>query len=193
MEALFESGLKSNVARETEVGLAGELLIVAEAADVSAMLRRWHSSAGDNFDFSSEGERLEAKTSTSAERVHWFSSRQLEPIPGVCTSFVSVQLPEVEVGSTVSSMFASMTGLTPEERARVRQVIIAAANEPPEALASIVFDRDAARASLLHVSPSSVPAPDRVVGVGRMRWEATLGPDASPPAGDCGFTPLLGF
>jgi len=193
MEGLFESGLKSRVSRHTEIGLAGELLVIAESVCSSALASRWHSRADGTFDFSAQGERLEIKTTTGAERMHWFSSGQLAPIPGVCTTFVSVILPVVEVGSTVASVFAGLSGLTAEEKSRVRRVIIDTAKEPPEVLTSVVFDRDAARASLLHLVSDSVPVPATAPGVGRMRWEATLTSDSPGPANGCGFVAILGF
>jgi hypothetical protein len=169
MESLFESGLKSRVSRETEIGLAGELLVIAESADSSRLATTWHTKSEGQFDFSEQGERLEVKTTTGAERVHWFSSGQLEPIPGVCTSFISIILPVVEAGSTVASLFASLSNLTERETARVRSIIINTAKEPPEILTSIVFDRTAARASILHIAPSQVPTPTRAP------WGASAG------------------
>lgn len=192
MESLFESGLKSRVPRETEIGLAGELLVIAEAADPAALVKTWHSRAEGRFDFSAQGERLEVKTTTASDRVHWFSSEQLVPIPGVCTTFVSILLPLVETGSTVASTFAGMTGLTPNERTRVRNIIIDVAKEPPEILTSVVFDRAAAKASLLHHSAQEVPTPVAVPGVRRMRWEAVVAGSAASTA-TCGFATVLGF
>ncbi|OAB88675.1 hypothetical protein AWH69_02455 [Janibacter melonis] len=192
MEALFESGLKSRVARETEVGLAGELLVLAEAVDIPALVDTWHTKAEGRFDFSSQGERLEVKTTTSSDRVHWFSSEQLAPIPGACTTFISTLLPLVESGSTIASVFAGMNALTLQERARVRSIIIDVAKEPPEILTSIVFDREAARRSLRHFTVQGVPTPVPVQGVGRMRWEAKIEAFPTPPAA-CRFSSTLGL
>ncbi|QIM22370.1 PD-(D/E)XK motif protein [Phycicoccus sp. HDW14] len=185
MEALFESGLKSRVARETEIGLAGELLVIAEAVSFSTLVQTWHSKAEGRFDFSSQGERLEVKTTSASERVHWFGSEQLAPIPGACTTFVSILLPLVESGETVASVFAGMKDLTSEEQARVRRIIIDVTKEPPELLTSIVFDRAVARRSLRHFTAQGIPTPEAVPGVGRMRWEAKVEdfPAHQPPAG----------
>jgi hypothetical protein len=192
MQALFESGLQSSLARDAEIGLAGELLAIAEAADPTPLAQTWHAQPEDPFDFSTQGERLEVKTTTAADRVHWFASGQVSPIPGVCTSFVSIQLPLVEVGSTVASVYADLTQLARAEKAGVRSRIIAVAKEPPEVLTSVVFDRDAARASMLHVAADDVPRPTQARGVGRMRWEATLTADSSGPNRPCWFSQVLG-
>jgi hypothetical protein len=191
METLFESGLTSRLSREVEIGLAGELLVIAEAKDPSAFVSMWHSAFDAQFDFSAQGERLEVKTTSGAERLHWFSSGQVTPIPGVCTSFVSVLLPRVEIGSTIASVFADLARLTAAERARVRNVIIDVAKEPPEVLTSVVFDRDAARASMLHVAAGAIPTPLSVPGVGKIDWEATIASDPPGPPASCRITPSL--
>ena len=186
MAALFESGLRSRVSREIEVGLAGELIAIAHARQPGPLVARWHSQPADPFDFSATGERIDVKTTTGSARVHWFSDSQIRGIPGVTISFLSVILPVVEVGSTIASVFARLSNLTSAERSRVRQVIIDTAKEPPETLTSVVFDETAAVASWLLVSAPDVPTPNLTVpGVGAMRWEATL--DGCPPS-----TPAIG-
>lgn len=193
MSSLFESGLRTQVDRETEIGLAGELLVIAEATDPSSMAVMWHSRADGQFDFSTQGERLEVKATTGANRVHWFASGQVAPIPGVCTTFMSILLPLVEVGSTVASVFASLNGLTAEQLARVRNVVIDVAKEPPELLTSVIFDRDAARASMLHFPAASVPAPQGAPGVGRINWEATIDGNTAGAAPSCRVVRVLGL
>lgn len=192
MGSLFESGLVGTISRETEVGLAGELLTIAQSSDPSRLIEMWHSGPEDLFDFSAQGERIDVKTTTGSERTHWFSSGQVRPVPGVCTTFISIALPAVEVGATIASTFAEMTGLTEAERARVRAIVTGIAKQPPELLVNVVFDPVAARAGRLHVSAADVPAPTSAPGVGRIRWEATLDPDAvTPPT--CGVSSLLGL
>lgn len=193
MRTLFEGGLRSSVPWETELGLAGELLVILSSPNASALADRWHAAFDAQFDFSAQGERLEVKTTSGTDRMHWFSSGQVDPIPGVCTSFVSVILPPVEVGSTVASLFASETSLSPVARAKVRSVIVATAHEPPELLTSIVFDETAGRSSLRHIAASAIPAPIPVPGVAKIRWQARLDAEMPSPPEECGFRELLGY
>ena len=192
MTHLFEMGLRASASPETELGLAGELLVILEAVHPVALAHCWHKDFHAQFDFSTQGERLEVKTTSGPERIHWFSSGQLAPIPGVCTSFVSIVMPRVEVGSTVASLFERTQTMPSDVRAHIRSVILDAAKAPPELLTSVVFDAAAGRASLLHVSPSAIPSPVRADGVGRMRWEATLPTSSEAPAPGCGFRDLVG-
>lgn len=192
LRALFEADLRSQVARDVEVGLAGELLAISVAVDREGLARRWHSAVDDTYDFSADGERLEVKTTTGTERVHWVSSGQVSGIPGVCTSFLSVVLPVVAQGATIDDLYQALTDLPDPVVARIRSVIVDTAGEPPELLTNLQFDLSAARVGLRHVAAQSVPAPTSSPGVGRMRWEAEF-PDASATWPSCGFAGLLGF
>ncbi|WP_187366693.1 PD-(D/E)XK motif protein [Nocardioides dongxiaopingii] len=190
LQALFESDLRSNVTREVEIGLAGELIAIAYANDRAAMAERWHSAIDDAFDLSANGERLEIKTTTAAERVHWVSSRQVTEVPGVCVSFLSVVLPLVAHGTTVSEVYLTLADLPGETVARIRSTILATAGAPPELLTGVQFDLTAALAGLRHVEADALPAPLPVPGVRGMRWEAEF-PDSSAAALGCQFADIL--
>lgn len=60
------------------VGLAGELLLISTSADVPSVARAWHPSVTDRYDFAFDSSYLEVKTTTSAQRCHFFSASQLE-------------------------------------------------------------------------------------------------------------------
>jgi hypothetical protein len=192
LRVLFEADLRSRVTREIEIGLAGELLAISVAADREALAERWHSAVDDTYDFSADGERLEIKTTSGVERVHWVTSSQVDGIPGVCTSFLSVLLPVIAHGTTVNDLFRSLTDLPVAAVARIRSVIVDTAGEPPELLVNVQFDLTAARMSLRHVPARLVPAPLPSPGVRRMRWEA-LFPERAESAPSCSFAALLGL
>ncbi|MGH8992270.1 MAG: PD-(D/E)XK motif protein [Acidimicrobiia bacterium] len=192
LRGLFESGLRAGASRESELGVAGELFVIAQSVDVPAMAARWHSRTYETFDFSFEGERLEVKTTASAERRHEFSSGQLDPVPGVCTTYVSVQLRPVSVGSTAKSLFEEVCrALGAEERIRVRRIVMEATRCAPELLDSVVFDARAARGSLLQLPPDAVPAPVPTAGVESMRWVARLPETVADVPASCAFARLI--
>ena len=111
LRALFEADLRSQVAREVEIGLAGELLAISGAADREALAERWHSAVDDTYDFSANGERLEIKTTAASSAFTGSRLSQVAGIPGVCTSFLSVLLPVIAHGITVKDLFESLTDL----------------------------------------------------------------------------------
>jgi len=60
-------------------GLWGELLVIAGARDPIALIRRWHDTAENRFDFLAGSFALEVKTCRDSERLHLFSLSQLRP------------------------------------------------------------------------------------------------------------------
>lgn len=191
MTGLFESGLLVQVPRDLEVGLAGELLVIAESAEPAAICSLWHTQTDARFDFSAPGERLDVKTTTGDERTHWFSSAQVAPLPGACITVCSVMLPVVEVGATVSTLFARLCSIVPDQATKIRRTIIETLGVPPEMVRSVVFDASAAALSVRHVHSSDVPTPIAPPGVLSMRWHADL--TAATLATDCSLATLLGY
>jgi len=63
--------------RETLIGLWGELFIINASNNVEDLVKAWHPETTDRFDFYSQNQALEIKTTTSNNRIHNFSYEQL--------------------------------------------------------------------------------------------------------------------
>lgn len=72
---LFEKISKPS--RETLIGLWGELFIISSSKNVDNLVQAWHPKTTDKFDFFSQNQALEIKTTTSNDRIHNFSYEQL--------------------------------------------------------------------------------------------------------------------
>lgn len=187
LRLFLESGLKPQVSRDTEVGLLGELLVIACAADPKAMVDCWHRRANATHDFSSPGERLEVKATTGTERSHHFTQGQVAATPGVCTTFASVVMPEIEGGTTVTDLVAEIdTLLEPVQGVDFLGKVMTVTGCPPSAVSAVKIDRNAAAQSIWHLDQSAVPRPTAAPGVSEMRWRSTISEHAAP-AGTCQF------
>jgi len=60
-------------------GLWAELLIIALSKKPEELVKAWHQSPGDKYDFNSDDKRIEVKSCTSKLRQHHFSLEQLRP------------------------------------------------------------------------------------------------------------------
>ena len=60
-------------------GLWAELFLIAKSKTPETLLNFWHSNPEEKFDFNSDTEKLEVKSSSSLESIHTFSSEQLNP------------------------------------------------------------------------------------------------------------------
>lgn len=67
---------------KTLQGLWSELLVIHSAQKPRILLEYWHNCPDESFDFNSEFEKIEVKSTSRFERVHFFSAQQLNPPVG---------------------------------------------------------------------------------------------------------------
>ena len=82
-------------------GLWAELLVIAFATDPISLIKAWHRSPEDKYDFSSENQRIEIKSATSSVRKHHFSLEQLNPPSGVDVLVASMFVERVGSGTSL--------------------------------------------------------------------------------------------
>lgn len=69
----------SDVPRKSVQGLWAELFIIDRSLNKKILLDFWHNNPNEKFDFNAGVEKLEVKSNSSMERIHIFSSEQLNP------------------------------------------------------------------------------------------------------------------
>lgn len=89
------------LSKETEVGLFGELSLIASSTENSKMVMSWHSNSNSTFDFSFRGSRLEVKTSVRPTRIHWLRSTQSLNDPEENLFYLSIYAPEDVTGMSL--------------------------------------------------------------------------------------------
>jgi hypothetical protein len=73
------------------IGLWGELFIILRSSEPQQLVGAWHVTPLDKFDFTSNHERIEVKT-TTGPRIHNFSHDQLSMPAGISVTIASVVL-----------------------------------------------------------------------------------------------------
>ncbi|MDF0596314.1 PD-(D/E)XK motif protein [Psychromarinibacter halotolerans] len=86
------------------VGLWGELYILSCADNVESAVRCWCSHKMAKYDFVTSGAVLEVKTTTSSRRKHRFSLDQLRPNDDFQVYIASLNLVELNSGSTTAEL-----------------------------------------------------------------------------------------
>src|SRR4029078_3598315 len=76
--------------RKSVQGLWSELFLIAEARHPTLLLRAWHATPGDRYDFNLGTARLEVKSVAGAVRHHHFSLAQLSPTGGTTALVASL-------------------------------------------------------------------------------------------------------
>lgn len=107
---------KLGMSREIEVGLFGELSVIAASTNNADLISGWHSTPSSTFDFSFNSARLEVKTSTKPTRVHWLRSTQSLAKPEENLFYLSVYAPEDNSGLTLIDLINLIKQSTSKEK-----------------------------------------------------------------------------
>lgn len=173
LRSLF-SALTTASQRE-EIGLWGELFVIAESQDPVALAAAWGRDPQRVFDFAVDRDRLEIKTTTKPARDHIFSLSQLRQAAQSTTAVVSILTTEVGAGTTVLDLLRRTeqrlmyrTDLAQAVLHRTVQVAGTALNSPR------CFDEHQARSTMLVLPFSSVPSPTVPPEILDLTWTARL-------------------
>ncbi len=176
LRRLFDNRLRAEVSKETEVGLLGELLLIACSGKPELLVESWHTANSDPYDFSMDSERMEVKATTSGIRQHSFSSSQLPPQDGVSVVVSSICLVSVAKGETVASLYRKIESQLSSDplRERFTTVCLDVLGVPAEVVGNIQIDEASSRTNIKLYTSDDVPCPILVPGVENCRWTALL-------------------
>lgn len=102
---LFSSDAQPD--KRSIVGLWGELLFISVSQNPAALVRGWHASPNQLFDFSMNGQNLEVKTCSEHDRRHRFAHEQLST-KVESTSVVSIHVFESNDGESISDLLSTI-------------------------------------------------------------------------------------
>ena len=175
LREIFAEGFEFEQDRNTLLGLIGELTVLAAAPNLELALRAWHTEGDDRYDFSWDSRRLEVKATTSTVREHQFTSRQLPALHGIEVWVASVQIAEVEVGTTIAKLFEELAAdLSVDAVKKLSSVITQTAGLPPGLLQTPIFDLGSTKRGVRLFVDHNVPTPLLVHGASNLRWSALL-------------------
>jgi len=98
----------SDTPSKTVQGLWSELFIIDTAKDPTTLLNYWHSIPQEKFDFNADTEKLEVKSSSTLERLHTFSSEQLNPPADKQVLIASLFAKQTTHGQSISQLATSI-------------------------------------------------------------------------------------
>jgi hypothetical protein len=175
-ETLFETGKSGQTSRETLIGLIGELIVISISKDKDFVLSCWSSGERDRFDFSCNGERVEVKATTAAERIHHFNSKQIPGPLGSQVLIASVKVCEVEIGQRLIDLIEMIKADLASEisKARLIEKTMLVLRGSIESQSSFIFDISTSALSVVYYSADSIPRPTMKSGVLSMEWTALL-------------------
>lgn len=165
--------------RKSVQGLWAELFVVSISKDPKSLIRSWHRSPDDKYDFSSESQRIEIKSSTSKLRQHHFSLEQLHPQMGIDVLVASVFVERIGAGTSLVDLVEKIRvkiNKEPELLLHLDQMIGMTLGNNWKSAAKDRFDSQLAKKSLKLFFSKDIPCinPELPSGISDVHFKVDL-------------------
>lgn len=91
----------SRLPTKTIQGLWAELLVIEQSSNPEYLIKAWHFSSTDKFDFNDGIDKIEVKSTAKSRRIHSFSMEQLNPNKNSKLIIASLFVVETGKGKTI--------------------------------------------------------------------------------------------
>lgn len=141
----------NDVPTNTAQGLWTELLLIDIAKDTKNVLRYWHNLPEETFDFNSGEEKIEVKSTSRFERIHTFSSEQLNPPDKTELLIASIFVRQDNKGKNIQGIIDNITAKISDDLElieKLNMVVSKTLGNSLEQSIKINFDYELAKDSL---------------------------------------------
>jgi len=141
----------SDTPTNTVHGLWAELFLIDNCTDPKTLLNYWHNIPEEKFDFNSGSERIEVKSNSSFERIHTFSSEQLNPPKDTQVLIASIFIRPHNNGQSIQQLVDSIIYKIQDDielTSKLNNIIVKTLANSLEQSLKIKFDHNIARESL---------------------------------------------
>ena len=154
--------LFKNLEKKSEkkvIGLWGELFVIYNSSNTDFLVKAWHSSKEDTFDFSEGNCRLEVKTTSLREREHNFRLHQVFPISKINLIIASLMIEKVPVGLSLGDLIQRIEdSLTKADlRLKFDELITSTLGESYEKSLEEAYDESSAKELINFYNIKDVP------------------------------------
>ena len=132
-------------------GLWTELFLIECSANPNVLLNYWHNIPEEKFDFNSGGEKIEVKSNSNFERIHTFSSEQLNPPTDTQVLIASIFIRQHSSGQSIQQLVENITNKIEHDielTDKLNNIIFKTLGNSLEQSIKIKFDYNIARESL---------------------------------------------
>ncbi len=136
----------------TVQGLWAELFLIDNSANTKTFLNYWHNIPEEKFDFNSGIEKIEVKSNSNFERIHTFSSEQLNPPAGTQVLIASIFVRQNNGGRNIQQLVDSITTKVQNDidlTDKLNNIVCKTLGNSLEQSIKIKFDFNIAKDSLL--------------------------------------------
>jgi hypothetical protein len=132
-------------------GLWTELFLIEYSANPKVLLNYWHNIPEEKFDFNSGGEKIEVKSNSNFDRIHTFSSEQLNPPADTQVLIASIFIRQHSNGQSIQQLVESITNKIEHDielTDKLNNIIFKTLGNSLEQSIKIKFEYNIARESL---------------------------------------------
>lgn len=149
----------SNLPVKSIQGLWAELLVIEQSRNPDYLIRSWHSSKSDKFDFNDGSDKLEVKSTSKSKRIHNFSIEQLNPNENSNLIIASIFAVETGVGKSIFGLIDLIeTRIKDKELCfRINEIIAQTLGKDIEKSVDVFYDYQLAVDSLKFFKSGIVP------------------------------------
>lgn len=141
----------SDTPTNTVHGLWTELFLIENSTNPKTLLNYWHNIPEEKFDFNSGEEKIEVKSNSNFERVHTFSTEQLNPPTGTQVLVASIFVRQNNGGQSIQQLVDSISIKVQNDfdlTAKLNNIVCKTLGSSLEQSIKIKFDYNIAKDSL---------------------------------------------
>ena len=123
-------------------GLWAELLVIEQSSDPEYLVRSWHVTPNEKYDFNDSESKIEVKSTAGNERKHTFSLEQLNPGSNTSLLIASIFVQQTGIGSTIFDLVDAISNRISDSNVIVtlRETVLTTIGPHLEEVSKLHFD-----------------------------------------------------
>ena len=148
-----------NPPKNTIQGLWSELFFIEQSKNIEYVIKSWHSSRNDRFDFNDGVDKIEIKSTSKNERIHKFNHAQLSSSNGFSVFVGSVFSIETGEGKCINDLFKSIRLKTKNTDLihKINLIISDTLGRDIERIYDVFFDYSLAKTTKVFYNSKDIP------------------------------------
>jgi hypothetical protein len=149
----------SKPALKTIQGLWAELLIIEQSKNPEYLVKSWHNSTSDKYDFNDGNDKIEVKSTSKSRRIHNFSLEQLIPNSKSKLIVSSIMTIETGTGTNIFDLIEMIELKIKDENLiyRMNEIVASTLGKDFEKAFDIYFDYQFSIDSIQHYASVDIP------------------------------------
>lgn len=132
----------TTISKDTVKGLWAELFVIDQSSDPNYLIKAWHSSLEDKYDFNDGIDKIEVKSTSGSKREHTFSIEQLTPNENSNLLVASVFVIQSGMGKNVFNLLddiqARITDI--ESQIKIKEQVLQTIGPHIDEVTNLYFD-----------------------------------------------------